>query len=354
MVKKKCLFLFIIFVAIFFFCREIKVNAAAVVIEEIPVAEEISYGEPLFESTLIGGRANVEGTFSWKNGRVTFDVGEYNQVVVFTPTSSLHSSKEFLVKVKVNPRRAFLNFEEEIYKQYDGLASLSLPNYIVGGIIDKTVYVKGDLSGSLESVLVGTSKVILSGIELAGEKSEQYYLDLTGFQATVHPRIVAKFGPVKNRIDLVETIYVPIDSLMYTDDMNLEEISKEGYSITSAYDVYIKSGNSRVTVDTKVKVRLLMDERDFEYKRLKIYNYFNGVYEEVEYTYSEGYIEYSASALGILVFAQKELNFWWLYILIVSLVLTFDVILIVKKMQTREKVNKYKSLKRSRDEDGNY
>ena len=97
-----------------------------------------------------------------------------------------------------------------------------------------------------------------------------------------------------------------------------------------------------------------MDENNFNYKRLKLYNYFNGAYEEIEYTYSEGYIEYSASALGILVFAQKELNFWWLYILIVSFVLTFDAVLIVKRMQSREKVNKYKSLKRSRDNDGNY
>lgn len=354
MIKKKYLFLFMIFTTIFFFCHGVKVEASAVVIEELPVAEEISYGEPLFESALIGGKANVEGTFAWKNGRVTFNVGEYNQVVVFTPSSGLHSSKEFLIKVKVNPRRVFLHFEEELYKQYDGLASISLPNYTVSGIIDKTVYVRGSLTGAIESVLVGTSKVILSGVELFGEKSEQYYLDLEGFQATVHPRIVAKFGPVKNRIDLVETIYVPIDSLMYTDDVDLEEISKDGYSIKHAYDVYIKSGNSRVTVDTEVKVRLLMDENNFNYKRLKLYNYFNGAYEEIEYTYSEGYIEYSASALGILVFAQKELNFWWLYILIVSFVLTFDAVLIVKRMQSREKVNKYKSLKRSRDNDGNY
>lgn len=353
MIKKRFLFSFIIFVAVFFFYNGLKVSALGVAIEELPVAEDISYGEPLFESTLIGGKANVDGTFSWKNGRVTFNVGEYTQIAVFTPSNNVYSSKEFELKVKVNPRRVFLNFERELYKQYDGLASLSLPNYVVGGIIDSSVYVKGNLSGAIESVLVGNSKVILSGIELVGHKSEQYYLDLEGFEATIHPRIVAKFGPIKNRIDLIGNVYVPIDSLMYTDELKNANIYKEGYEVKAVYDVYIKSGNDRVRVDTDVKVRILIDEGNFDYKRLKLYNYFNGEYEELSYTYSDGYIEYRSDGLGVLVFAQKELNFWWLYVLIVSLILTFDVVVIAKRVHSREKINKYKSLKRSKD-DGNY
>ena len=84
-------------------------------------------------------------------------------------------------------------------------------------------------------------------------------------------------------------------------------------------------------------------------KRLKVYNYYNGVYEELNYRYDNGYIEYSASALGMLVFAQKDLSFLWVYILVFGVMFSFGCTYVVKKFKNREKINKYKSLKRRKD-----
>ena len=131
------------------------VKANSVIINEYPVAEDLVYGEPLFQSSLIGGSANVAGTFRWvEEDKVEF-VGVSTQRVVFIPDDSSYNMKEFELDVKVEARRVYLKFEGELRKQYDGSDALILPSYVINGIIDKDVYIRGELKATLDSAFVG-------------------------------------------------------------------------------------------------------------------------------------------------------------------------------------------------------
>ena len=87
----------------------------------------------------------------------------------------------------------------------------------------------------------------------------------------------------------------------------------------------------------------------FNYKRLKMFNYYNGGYQEIDYNYIDGILIYDCKGLGSLVIAQEDYDFRLLFI-ILSVVLTFVLasILIVVNVN-KNKINKYKSLKRRKD-----
>lgn len=346
MLKKGFFITFVYTLFIFFFCNAIKVNAGETLVEILPKASEIAYGQPLFESVLSEGKANVDGTFYWKDPFLSFNAGQYVQKVVFKPFDVEYNSVEMNVVVRVKRRKIYLKFEGEIFKQYDGKNSIRLPNYIVGGVLDEDdVYLTGSLEGVLENVLVGKSNVLLSGVELAGNDEKNYYLDLNGVEATIYRDYVEKFGNVKNRVDFGKDIYVPMDSIICVDKLSDYDIKKVDYDIREVYDIYLKSDQSRVDVDGIVNVKVMIDEDSFNYKKVKIYNYYNGAYEKVEYKYEDGYIIYTAKGLGSLVFAQKRVNMWWLNILIIIFVLSVGVFIFIIALRKREKFNKYKSIK---------
>ena len=348
--KFKFMYIFAFVLMFFFFCNDEKAKGMYdPIIIENPTASEITYGEPLFESILTGGKANVEGVFSWKNNKETFPAGEYRRTVIFSPFDNEYNDLEVKVLVKVNKKRVYLKFEEEFHKQYDGTGNLDLPNYEVKGIIDSGVYVKGDLSAKLDGILIGRNNVILSGIELAGDRTSNYYLDLEGVTCDVHPNYIEKFGDVKHRVDFSSDIYVPFDTLIYVNQADTNKIKIDGYSIKRAYDIYLESDNKRVAVHDPVIVKIKVDDSAFKFNRLSVYNVNNGAYELVDYEYEDGYILYKTSSLGLLVFAQKELDFTWLYI-VTSLLLVITVFVVLfRYYKGKEKINKYKSLKRSKD-----
>ncbi len=347
--KKKITLITIIYMAfLFFFCVN-KVDAAEIMIEQYPTASDIVYGEPLFQSRLVGGKANVEGVFAWKDEREILEIGEYTKMVVFQPFSDLYKNKEFSVNIKVNKRRVYIKFEEEIYKQYDGTTNISLPNYVVGGVIDNGVYVRGELQASLESSLVGESLVNLSGVELVGEKSFNYYLDLSGFSATIYRTSVEKFGDIKDKIEFSSNTYIANDALIYVEKLQNHLLDKEGYEIVNVYDIYLKSGGDRIDVANRVNVKIKIDEGNFNYEKLEVYSYYKGSYEKLDYKYEDGYIFYTSHSLGNLVFAQKLENYWWIYACITLVIFSCVSLLVIKSFKGKEKINRYKSLKRSRD-----
>ena len=246
-------------------------------------------------------------------------------------------------------------FEEDICKQYDETMKIDLPSYTVGGIRNHDdVYIRGDLVGTLESGLVAESvKVILSGIELVGEKKDSYYLDLEGFTASVHPTHLEKVVGDKNRIDFSKNVFVPVDSILYVEKIANSNLAKKNYVIKDVYDVYLLSEEEKVDVNENIKVRIKVDESSLKFKRMKIYNYYDGKYETINgYKYENGYLVYESSSLGMIVFAQKELNFWWLNCLIIVTIIVLDCVIAVKLLKSRKKINKYKSLKRRKDYNG--
>ena len=68
----------------------VTITKAVPVIIEVPKASEITYGQPLSDSILSGGRADIEGRFQWQdeNKRPTYlyDSGRTEFIIVFYPT----------------------------------------------------------------------------------------------------------------------------------------------------------------------------------------------------------------------------------------------------------------------------
>lgn len=341
--------IFISFIAVFFFYNAMRVRALNVDIIELPIPDELTYGAPLFESKLVGGIANVEGKFYWENELLTYDVGEHTTKVVFKPTNSEYSEVVFDIRVKYNKRRVYIKFEDDIYKHYDGTTFIDLPNYVIGGIIDKTVFVRGNLKGEFENALIGNNNVLFSGLELVGEKKDNYYLDLEPIKGTIYRIHVEKFGDEKHRVSFKGETYVPADSLLYVNKLDDKSFNKKNYSIREVYDIYLESDNKRINVNNLVEVKVKLDKKSLNHKRIRVFNYSNGVYEKVDYKYEDGYIVYQASSLGNLVIAQKKLSFWWLYLLGIVFVLIIMTIIFVKRYKGKEKINKYKSIKRRKD-----
>ena len=82
--KKRYFFAICIYVFIFLFfgCRK-NVLASDLFIVSLPSGEDIEYGEPLFESNIFGGSANVDGVFKWKDPELMLDAGVHSVEAVF-------------------------------------------------------------------------------------------------------------------------------------------------------------------------------------------------------------------------------------------------------------------------------
>lgn len=68
--------------------KTIEIQLTPVEIIEAPTATVLLLGAPLSEAQLIGGSANVEGTFAWQNPELVPEAGINAYTVVFTPTLS--------------------------------------------------------------------------------------------------------------------------------------------------------------------------------------------------------------------------------------------------------------------------
>lgn len=348
--KKKFIVYFIGCLISFFFISCKNVCASEITVHEYPSSTSINYGEPLYMSELVGGSASVEGNFVWKNSLSTFDVGQVMGDVLFIPSNENFDVVELKIPITINPRRVYLKFEKDLYKQYDSLNTIKLPNYVVGGIINKEVYVSGEIEGKLESVLVGENiKVNLSGIELKGDKKDNYYLDLNCFTATIYPRVKEEFGNDKNKIEFSENIYVPINSSFKTKKIANNDFKKDNYVIKEVYELNVFDNNSIYDINGKVTIKIKVDDAALRGKKIKVFNYYNEEYKEVDYEYKNGYLSYSCEGLGILVIANKKTSYVWLYIVASVLVLNAMLFCVKKILENRKKINKYRSLKRRRD-----
>ncbi|MBQ2520916.1 MAG: InlB B-repeat-containing protein [Paludibacteraceae bacterium] len=68
--------------------KTIEIKLTPVTILEAPTATEMAIGAPLSMSQLIGGSANVEGSFAWLNPEIIPQAGYPAHTVLFTPTLS--------------------------------------------------------------------------------------------------------------------------------------------------------------------------------------------------------------------------------------------------------------------------
>jgi hypothetical protein len=75
-------------------------------VTSIPVASEITYGETLSTSALMGGVASVAGVFTWQNGSNIPNTGNHNFTVIFTPTDTENYNTVIIPNVAVTVAKA--------------------------------------------------------------------------------------------------------------------------------------------------------------------------------------------------------------------------------------------------------
>lgn len=85
----------------------VTITKAVPVIMEVPKASEITYGQPLSDSILSGGRADIEGRFQWKNENkrptYLYDSERTEFIIVFYPTDLInYETATCKTVVKVN------------------------------------------------------------------------------------------------------------------------------------------------------------------------------------------------------------------------------------------------------------
>lgn len=354
---KKLKFLVISFssILLFFIMFSINIHAEETIIYELPTAKEIAYGDILYKAELVGGSANTKGIFLWKNEEEMLPVGIHERTALFIPSDTNYNTKEFNLSLKVNKKKVTLKFESKVQKQYDGTATLKLPNYIVKGIIDNDTYISGIAAATTESILVGENiPFTITGLSITGEHKDNYYLYLDNLAADICPKYIEKANKEKIIFDNNKSYINPNSTFVIAKTET--NISKKGYSLKAYYDIHLENNHQKVEINTgKVTLKLKIDNNLLKSKRIHLFNYVNNQYEELKYEIDEnGYILYDATNLGDLVIMKKNYNFTWLYV-VVSLIFTILLIVLLTQLFKNKKptkIKKYRSLKRRKD-DGN-
>lgn len=351
LLKFSCLLLFLLIGYIF---SSTRTSACETIIYTPPTSSTINYGDHLYSSKLTNGIANVEGIFLWEKENLVLTPDDHYSTVIFLPSNPECSSKRINVNLTILPREIHPVFESELKKQYDETNNLVLPNYLIKGIIDEDTYIKGNLTAKTESVLVGDNiKVIMEGLEIAGDHKDYYTLNLNGYTATIHPKQIEKLGEIKNKITFNSSkAFVPTNSSLLISKSD-SQISKEGYKTYSVYDIVVKSDGKEVTnIPGSFSLKLKID--DINIKKYQLFNYINNEYEKINYTITEdGYILYTVSNIGNLVIAKKEINITPLIIFLILVIAIIITILVQRNTKTKTKIKKYKSLKRRKSYENN-
>ena len=102
----------------------VTVERAAVTIQELPVAQAITFGQTLEESALTGGVAKsgetvLEGAFLWKNPDLLPEVENGGFAVLFVPQNKNYQSAEGTAELTVNPLTVTVE-ATNLLQRYDG------------------------------------------------------------------------------------------------------------------------------------------------------------------------------------------------------------------------------------------
>ena len=109
-------------------------KAEPVIIQE-PQSNQIVIGDALENSSLIGGVANTEGVFVWKNPKIIPEAGTELYAAIFLPmdTANYTNSAEIMLPIRV------LGKYNIVFKDYDGT------------VLKDSVYVEGTLPEKIET-----------------------------------------------------------------------------------------------------------------------------------------------------------------------------------------------------------
>jgi len=336
---------FVIFLGLFSFFLLFNVNLVSAQDYNVSVesVNGLVYGNKL-KDAIINGNSDVEGEFSFYNQEMVLeDIGEIELEIVFIPKDS-SNIKKININAEVLKRKVYVVFDTPIYKQYNGLASIELPNYHYEGIIDDEVTIEGELYATLQATYVGEGiPLVLSGVNIVGEKSDCYELDLFEHSARVYPSFLEKEGENATKIELEKDVYVDVGYRLKVVKEDVENLVNEKYTsfLKFSYDVY-SYNNVKLNIDSKYDISMKIDESVLNVERLEVFELMsNGEYKELEYTYKDGIIFFEIESDSSLVFATRNIEYQFIILFCLILIFSFIFIVVyrIKNSRIKEEIN---------------
>lgn len=107
---------------------KLEVQKSVPVIETIPAASDITYGQQLSESAITGGKTSVDGAFAWKDGKEVLNAGRQDAAAIFTPKDIEHYVPvELKIPVNIDKAKPEIKFASPVPKEafVDGTFSIS-------------------------------------------------------------------------------------------------------------------------------------------------------------------------------------------------------------------------------------
>lgn len=221
---------------------QVRVEKAKPNIIKKPESINITYGHNLKESRLVSGKANISGTFSWKDGNKFLNAGLHDEEVIFTPSDTKNYEQIVLrVRVQVDkaiPRLEKNNFTRK-YKPNCTLSDISLPK----GWKWKKPYVHLDSIGRFEVEAV------------YNETSNYSYRSETVFvEVTKADPIVPSFNIVYNPYSTLRDVQLP-NGWHWSNPNEIPEVSKQTYKASfDARDAGTPFYYSKSSVDIPIAV----------------------------------------------------------------------------------------------------
>ena len=330
MIKNKLKFLLIMIFFSFLFvfnCAKVRANDSQITVESI---EGLVYGNKLKDAVIYGNSNGIIGEFSFYNNEMILDdVGEITLEVVFVPQDSSEVTKINYVGT-VEKRKISVVFETPIYKQYDSTDNISLPNHQYVGIVDNEVSVQGNLTGKLSATYVSEGiDVILSGVEIVGEKSNCYYLDLLEHSARIYPLVLEKSGVHETKIILDKDVYVDVGYSLKVEETEVSDKVDGKYTGFKKYSYLVYSHNNvLLDVEGNFDVRMKVDEETQNKRRMFLFELTKaGEYKQLDYSIDGDEICFSISSNSSVVFVTRDVEYH--FIILFSAVLIFYLLFVI-------------------------
>lgn len=334
------LWLFISIGMLFCFFSSAKVNAQDYNIE-VESVENLIYGNRLEEAQIIA-HSDIEGSFVFSDPSIVLDnVGNIELSIQFRAKNIEYTENITFLSV-VSPRKISVVFERPIYKQYNGDTSIQLPTHEYAGIINDEVSVEGVLNGELLGSYVGEGiGVVLSGIEVIGEKKDCYYIDLTEHSARIYPSVLEKDGENHTKIFLENDMYVDIGYSLKVVETEIKAPVGDKYTSFVKYEYLVYNHNNSILEFTdKYKISMKVNDEILKNERLGVFELDkNGEYSELEYQIADGVISFEINRESSIVFATRNIEYNLILIFSAFLLVIFTFIGVYRIINVKRKNN---------------
>ena len=203
-------------------------------------ASDITYGQALNDSKIAGkmkaGGKAIDGTFTWTNGTIKPDAGDYTASWTFTPAEGYeeYATATGIVTVTVNRKAVTVSGITARNKVYDGKtnATLDCSNAKLDGVLENDTLTV-TVTGTFESANAGEQKVKISGFKLGGDSAANYVPTAEGSQRETTATITAREATVTP--DNKTKVYQEKDpDLTYKVDGVLDGETLTGITLTRA------------------------------------------------------------------------------------------------------------------------